>query len=131
MNSSRMRTACSSGHPGGSPPGTRRSRHPPEQSPQGPGTPQEQTPFFSRNPPGTRHPQGQVPPGTKHPLLTQSQTPVKTLPCPNFVAGGKSLILVLHTSPKNHSNVVLCHDWRLEELPKRFTMATHKCVSLF
>ena len=25
------------------------------------------------------------------PLLTESQTPVKTLPCPNFVAGGNKV----------------------------------------
>ena len=28
--------------------------------------------------------------GTPHPLWTESQTPVKILPCPNFVAGGKN-----------------------------------------
>ena len=39
-------------------------------------------------------PQEQTPPGRRHPspLLTESQTPVKTLPCPNFVAGGKHII---------------------------------------
>ena len=58
--------------PGGFPPGT-----PPEQNPPG------------SDPPGA-HPPG---PGTP-PLWTESQTPVKTLPCPNFVAGGKKPITV-------------------------------------
>ena len=54
-------------------------------------------------PPATTHapqqphmPQQQpcMPPPTTHaPLWTESQTPVKTLPWPNFVAGGKKLII--------------------------------------
>ena len=60
MHSSRMRTARSSGRPGE---GLR--QHPPLP---------EQTPL----------PSG----ADLSLLLTESQTPVKTLPCPNFVAGG-------------------------------------------
>ena len=57
MHSSRMRTTRSSSRPEGeSPPGTPRTRCPPEQTP-----------------PWTRHPPDQAPP----PLWTESQTPVK------------------------------------------------------
>ena len=96
-----MHTICISGRPGvvGSPPGI-----PPEQTPsRADPPPQEQTPPGTRHPPlgadpppepgthpsGTRHPPGSRPPGTRHstPLLTESQMPIKTLPCPNFVAG--------------------------------------------
>ena len=68
MHSSRMRTARSSSRPGGggSPP-----------------APREQTPPWEQTPPS---PQDQPPP----PPLTESQTPVKILPCPNFVAGGNN-----------------------------------------
>ena len=53
-------------------------------TPPGPGTPpREQTPRDQAPSPRSRAPG----PGTPS-LLTESQTPVKTLPCPNFVAGG-------------------------------------------
>ena len=40
-------------------------------------------------PPQDATPQEQTPPGPgPSPVWTESQTPVKTLPCPNFVAGG-------------------------------------------
>ena len=65
--------------------------------------PWEQTPpnFFqtprSRHPPGADPPWSR-PPGSRcpprpdtTPLLTESQTPVKTLPCPNFVAGSNKV----------------------------------------
>ena len=85
MHSSRMRTARSSGRPGGYPQGT-----------PGAGTPLEQATPRSRQPPEadtpqSRHPPDQTPPGPGIPLLTESQTPVKTLPCPNFVADGKNI----------------------------------------
>ena len=87
-----MRTARSSGRPGGV-----STRHPPgadppqDQAPPGPGPPWDQAPPGTRNPPWEQTPLG---PGTPSldqapPLLTESQMPVKTLPCPNFVAGGK------------------------------------------
>ena len=50
-----------------------RSRHPREQTP----------------PPGSRHP-----PGRSTPLLTESQTPVKILPCPNLWAVMRLVCLV-------------------------------------
>ena len=43
------------------------------------------------------------PPGPGTPPLTESQTPVKTLPCPNFVEGGKK---VKSTTDKNRLNNV-------------------------
>ena len=68
-----MRTARSSGRPGGggSPPAPPGTRHPAKEQTPGPGTP-----------PGPGNP----------PLWTESQTPVKTLPCLNFVAGGNKYI---------------------------------------
>ena len=63
IHSSRMRTARNSSRPGGSAP-----------APLGADPPGADTP------PQSRHP----------PLLTESQTPVKILPCPSFVAGGKN-----------------------------------------
>ena len=68
MHSSRMRTAHSSSRPGGSPPGT---------------------PPGADLPGGGTHPptQDQISPWNRPPLLTESQTPVKILPCPNFIAG--------------------------------------------
>ena len=70
---------------------------PPGADPPGPGPPQEQTP-----------PRDQAPPPEtcckacwditcnacwdSTPLWTESQTPVKTLPCPNFVAGGNKAV---------------------------------------
>ena len=86
MHSSRMHTACSSGRPGGSPPGTPSGADPPGPDPPwDQTTPQDQAPPEQTAPgPGTPLPPG---PGTP-PLLTESQMPVKTLPCPNFVAGG-------------------------------------------
>ena len=78
MHSSRMRTARSSSRPGG---GVLhqalRSRHTP---------PKEEAPPGA-DPPGSRLPLEEAPP----PLLTESQTPVKIVPCPNFVAGGNKL----------------------------------------
>ena len=76
MHSSRMRTARSSGRPGGvstrHPPGagTPRSRHPPEEAPPGAGTPLPR--------PGTHTPsQDQAPPppgpGTLTPLWTDTR----------------------------------------------------------
>ena len=118
MHSSRMRTTHSSSHWGGglhqaSPsvmafwcgglllwPSAPPSRHPPK----------------SRHPPGIRHPfpRSRPPwrPAARHagilpamhagiappPLLTESQMPVKTLPCPNFVAGGNNGSLSLSLS---------------------------------
>ena len=98
MHSSRMRTAHSSGRPGGclhqTPPW---SRHPPD-TPLGADThPREQTPPRADTPQDQAppHPPEQTPPRTRHPplLLTESQTPVKTLPRPNFVAAGKKIYL--------------------------------------
>ena len=66
-----MRTACSSDRPGGAPPGT-----PP---------PWEQTPTPGADPPGADTGADSPPPP-----LTESQMPVKILPCPNFVVGGKN-----------------------------------------
>ena len=107
MHSSRMRTARSGGRPGGdlhqahpSPHPTPRSRYPPSRSrppPQSrpPAAPscQEQTPPTTppdQTPPGA----DTLPPPRQHTppcyLLTESQTPVKILPCPNFVAGGNN-----------------------------------------
>ena len=41
-------------------------------------------------PPPEETPRDQAPPsGADPPLWTESQMPVKTLPCPNFVVGGK------------------------------------------
>ena len=85
MHSSRMRTACSSGRPGGLHQACPLDQAPPRSRP-----PWDQALPRSR-PPGTRQPPGADPPRTRHPLLTESQTPVKTLPCPNFVAGGKNV----------------------------------------
>ena len=88
MHSSRMRTARSSGRPGGvstrhNPPGADPipgTRHHQDQTPLGAGTP-PLPPYQDQAPP--------PPPGPDPPaLLTESQTPVKTLPCPNFVTGG-------------------------------------------
>ena len=62
MHSSRMRTARSSSHPGGAV-------------------------GVGGSPPGTPPPRSRPP----SPLLTESQTPVKILLCPNFVAGGKQM----------------------------------------
>ena len=47
--------------------------------------------------PGGLHqpPREQTPPEQTSPLLTESQTPVKTLPYPNFVAGGKNEFLFI------------------------------------
>ena len=59
---------------------------PPEQTPPRADTPQQQTPPGADPPPQSRPPQDQT-----HPPLAESQTPVKILPCPNFVAGGKNL----------------------------------------
>ena len=61
------------------------------------GTPQDQTsPHRSRHPPdqtpGSRPPRSRHPPWARHPPLTESQTPVKTLPCPTFVAGGNEIL---------------------------------------
>ena len=76
MHSSRMRTARSSSHPGG---GLHQAHPPPEQTPLHPGA----VPLGADTPP-SRHP-----PGPDHPPpLTESQMPVKILPCPNFVVGG-------------------------------------------
>ena len=68
MHSSRMRTACSSGRPGGL-----------HQAPPKAGTPQEQVPWsgapleqaipLEQNP-WSRHPRNQTPPGNRHPLGT-------------------------------------------------------------
>ena len=35
------------------------------------------------------------------PLLTESQTPVKTLPCPNFVAGGNNIKCLRYNADKH------------------------------
>ena len=67
-------------------------RHPPEQTPPGtrhPSARTRQPP--AADPPGSRHPL----PGTRTPLLPESQTPVKILPCPNFVAGGNNRLSLL------------------------------------
>ena len=73
MHSSRMCTARSSSRPGGGVGvGGLHQAHPPGADPP------EQTPPRSRHPPTP-------------PPLTESQTPVKILPCPNFVAGGKKM----------------------------------------
>ena len=61
IHSSNMRTARSSSCPGG----CLHQAHPPEEAP-----------------PGRKHH-----PGGSTPLLTESQIPVKILPCPTFVAG--------------------------------------------
>ena len=93
MHSSRMRTAHSSSRPVGEGVSTRhitpRRRHP---------HPREEAPLREEaHPPGAdprkeappTSPWMEAPPGRKHPpLLTESQTPVKILPSPNFVAGG-------------------------------------------
>ena len=84
-----------------------------EQTP--PPPPPEQTPPGSRpppgadTPPGTRHPPGadtprdQAPPREQTPtLLTESQTPVKTLPCPNFVAGSNKNNAVMENTLGKH-----------------------------
>ena len=63
MHSSRMRTARSSGRPGG----VLHQAHP---------TPGAEPPE-SRHPPKTDTPWEQTPPGADTPLLTESQTPVK------------------------------------------------------
>ena len=64
--------------------------------------PQEQTPPGvdppGADPPGSRPP-GADPPRPGTPLWTESQTPVKTLPCPNFVAGGKNDGVMLTPQP--------------------------------
>ena len=78
MHSSRMRTARRSSRPGGSPPGLPWSRHTP------PGTPPEQTP----------------------PPWTESQTPVKIKPCPNFVAGGNNNIRTVFSEDMRGSVIV-------------------------
>ena len=79
MHSSRMHTASSSSHHGGSPPGTPHP-HPWEQTippgsrpPPGPGTPQEQTTPWEQTP-QNRHPMEQTPPWEK--------TPPEQAPCP-------------------------------------------------
>ena len=63
------------------------------------GTPQEQTPPWGQTTPGAdphwdqASPWDQTPPSPTDqapPMWTESQTSVKTLPCPNFVAGGKN-----------------------------------------
>ena len=90
--------------PGANTPGT---RHPPRSWAPRPGTPHPRvylpSPWDQATPPPPRadpfpRDQEQTPPGADPPpcrgtlpLLTESQTPVKTLPCPNFVAGGKYL----------------------------------------
>ena len=87
-----MRTARSSSRPGGSPPA------PPGADTSLPDqTPWEQTPPGSRYPPPRADtpweqtpPRADTPKEQTPPLLTESQTPMKILPCPNFVAGGKN-----------------------------------------
>ena len=61
MHSSRMRTARSSSHPGGSAPGTPRTRHPP-----GPGTPPGADPL-EQAPPRPDTPPGAAPLDQGHP----------------------------------------------------------------
>ena len=102
--------------PGGPPgPGTPpRTRHTPrDQVPSlGPGTPLEQTP--SR----TRH----QPPGPGTPLLTELQMPVKTLPCPNLVAGGNKLlkqlfdVLVTNNFNLNHCAENFCFTFSIANM---------------
>ena len=100
-------------HPPGPDPlgqGTPWSRHPQSKHPP-PGSrhplvlpgsdPRDKVPPWSQAPPPlragtprTRHPRDKAfpqdqTPSYQTPLLTESQTSVKILPCPNFVAGGK------------------------------------------
>ena len=75
LHSSRMRTARSSGRPGGGV-FTRHTLPPKDETP-----PQEQTPPTQSRPPRSRHPPppgaDNTSPGADTPLLTESQTPVK------------------------------------------------------
>ena len=82
MHSSRMRTTRSSSRTGGLHQ-ARQGPYPPEQTPPGADTPQEQASHQSRHPPeqappGTRHPHG-----TRHPPVDR-HTPVNILPCPKL-----------------------------------------------
>ena len=102
MHSSRMRSARSSGRPGGSPPGTPpdqalpRTRHPPGADlPPEPGTlpgadpPQPGTPSDQAHPPKA-DPPDQATPRSRPPPVNRITDACKTLPCPNFVAGGNN-----------------------------------------
>ena len=119
---------CGPGHLGGVStrlplgPGT-----PPGADPPGPCTPQEQTPPGA-GPPcmacwDSTHPPCKARWDTtcnacwdSTPLLTESQTNVKTLPCPNFVAGGK------HGPAKRTSADVLLKIQRKEKcIPRSHT----------
>ena len=107
--------------PGGlhqAPPG---SRHPP-----GPGPsdrhnpPREQKPPRDQAPPGTRHSPEADPPDQALPLWKESQTPVETLPCPNFVAGGKNYVESLIQ--------LLC--WMLTKVQEPFDLFTTSSGSI-
>ena len=64
------------------------------------------------SPPGT--PPGPGTPKSRPLLLTESQTPVKTLPYPNFIAGGKkakvnpSLLVSLFAGSSLNSGTLFC-----------------------
>ena len=98
MHSSRMHTACSSGHPGGSPPGTPleqippRTRHPlfpAYQAPLlGPGTPPpEQTPLPPRDPGPAPPPVNRITDACKNITLPQLRAvKIQTSGCKNITA---------------------------------------------
>ena len=119
MHSIRMRTARSSSHPRGSPPGTPtrsrhppQSRHPPDQTPPWDHTPQCHT-SPRVNTPGTTHTTNQTPPWSRHPPVNRMTDRCKniTLPQTSFAGGNqkknynKTVLPILHVGSWLQSQV--------------------------
>ena len=114
MHSSRMCTARSSSHPGGSPPGSPWTRHPP-----GPGTP------------WTRYPQDQAPPEQAPPRSrpNRDQTPPKQAQTPPDTPRDQAPTWNWHTSPPEQAPPG--PDTPPEQEPPLWTeFLTHSCKNI-
>ena len=73
----------------------------------------------------------------RHPPWTESQTRIKTLPCPNFVADGNDTTVLLHRDtllvPYNALHDPMCRDYfqrkDIQLLPMRTTPSTSSMMS--